>query len=649
MRPALNLLLPAIPILAFWLLYKASRSALGDRVVRSAVIWTFIAVALTEALSAFRALTQFRLALGWGLALLGVGLYALARRVRLRPEGWPRLPEPSPLCWALLVTVLLPTLAISILTLPNSWDGLTYHVARVDHWVQDRSVEFYPTFFDQRYAPLSARQNELAPLAEYIILNFRLLSGSYALANVTQWFAMIGSLISIFSIAKMLGTSERGATLAVVFGATIPMGVLQASSTQNDYCVGFWLLAFVAEFLRWQQTRSTLDLFFANAALGLAILTKGTALLFAAPFGVWLLTDFIAGFRATLRQKAAAAAMCGLCVLVPNLPHAARNIAAYGNPLGGPTALLVANLRVTPSSVAVTMIRDVALNFALPDAAANQAIVDRLADLATIGGLDLRDRASTVFGMPFQLGASIRDEGFAGNPLHTLILFSLLAVLPWVRSGAGRGVCIYAGCAVAGFVVFAALLKWQPWGSRLMLPGFLISAPLVGAMADRFASPASRIGVPALLLVGALPFAFFNETKPLIGWSGARPPIWRMSRDATMFVSKPFLEEEYRAAAAYLKQCGCNQVGLAMSEDSAIVPVFSALAEQDLGPFRVEEIERPTTLQRASYPLGPFSPSAILWLGAIHPDSVSLGGATFLPAFETKNLHVYRPGLAQAR
>lgn len=649
LQPVLNLVLPAIPVLTFWLLYKASRSAPGDRVVTSVVIWTMILVALIEALSVFHALSQFGLALGWGLALFGIGIYALARRTRLSPEGWRQLPKPSRLYWALLAIVLLPTLAISLLTLPNTWDGLSYHIARVDHWVQNHSVEFYPTFFAKQYVPLSARQNELAPLAEYIILNFRLLSGDYALANLTQWFAMVGSLISIFSIARTLGASERGATLAVVFGATVPMGVLQASSTQNDYCVSFWLLAFVSQFLRWQQARSTLNLFFASAALGFAVLTKGTALLFAAPFGFWLVADFVAEVRVPLQQKAAIAAMCGLCVLVPNLPHAARNMAAYGSPLGGPTAVLVGNFTVTPSSVAINMIRDIALNFELPDAAANQTIVNGLAHLLTTFGLDLRDPASTLFGMPFELNTHILHENGAGNPLHTVILFGLYVALPWMRFSAGHKDGIYAGCTVTGFLLFAALLRWQPWESRLMLPGFLIAGPLFGVIADRFSWPAVRIGIPALLLVGALPFAFLNETKPLIALHGARPPIWQIPRHATMFVNRPALEQQYWAVATYLKQCSCNQVGLGTAEDGWITPVFSAIAEQGLEPFRVEDIQLTTPLEDVSYPLGPFSPSAILWLGGFNPESVVFGGETFLPAFETKDLHVYRPALPQAR
>jgi 4-amino-4-deoxy-L-arabinose transferase-like glycosyltransferase len=87
----------------------------------------------------------------------------------------------------------------------------------------------------------------------------------------------------------LLGAPEAGAVLAVLFAATLPMGILQSSSTQNDYVVSFWLLAFVSQFLGWRRSSHDSHLLFAAAALGLAILTKGTALIFATPFGIWLL------------------------------------------------------------------------------------------------------------------------------------------------------------------------------------------------------------------------------------------------------------------------------------------------------------------------------------------------------------------------
>ena len=55
------------------------------------------------------------------------------------------------------------------------------------HWVQDRSVAFYPTHIThQLYYP---------PWAEYAMLQLLLLGWDERLANLVQWFSMVGSLV----------------------------------------------------------------------------------------------------------------------------------------------------------------------------------------------------------------------------------------------------------------------------------------------------------------------------------------------------------------------------------------------------------------------------------------------------------------------
>jgi len=642
----LTYLLPALPALVFWLLLVGLESRpLGDRVVKAAVAWTCLLLTLVEGLSTFRALTQANLALGWGIALVGITGHQLRRgygwRGQTLSSRLTRSLRPTRPSWALtaiLLAVIFPTGIIAVLTLPNTWDALTYHVARVDHWAQDHSVAFYQTN--------NWRQNEPGPLAEYIILNFRLLSGTYALANLTQWFAMIGSAVSVFEITKTLGASKLGARLAVVFAATIPMGVLQASSTQNDYCLGFWLLAFIAQFTRWLSNRSIGDLIFASIALGFAVLTKGTALAFAPAFGLWLLADFLVVFRASLRSKAIILTLCGFAVLLPNLPHAARNMIAYGAPFGTNSAVAV-NQPITITAAATNAIRNVALNFATPSVTANQALVSGLQTMAAAFGLDLSDRNTTFSRLEFALWPNVRHEELAGDALHTTILFAVFIMLLWSTSRRGRFDGAYAACVAAGFLIFSALLKWQPWGSRLMLPGILLSAPLVGKIvADRFSARMTGFMLPAILLCGAVPFVILNASKPLIAFHG-RPPIWQLPRHATMFVNQPGLEAQYAAIASYLKQCGCGQVGLVAGEDAWETPIFSAMAERGPTPFRIEQLPSSSARGNLAYPLGPFTPNAILWVGSPNPERVAFAGRVFLPAFDTERLHVFRlPGQA---
>ena len=206
-------------------------------------------------------------------------------------------------------------------------DSLIYHLARVVHWVQNASVAHYPTHV--------LRQLHLAPWAEFAILQFQILTGGNRLAHLVQWLAMVGSVLGVSRIAAQCGAGARGQILAAVFCGTIPMGILQSTSTQNDYVLSFWLVCLVY-FSRALTTPgpgqgATASAWLVGAALGLAILTNGTAYILAAPF-VAVMAVHVAWQR---RSRAAfTLAIVAVAVLSLNAGHYWRNARLYGTPLG---------------------------------------------------------------------------------------------------------------------------------------------------------------------------------------------------------------------------------------------------------------------------------------------------------------------------
>src|SRR5262249_52830364 len=139
-----------------------------------------------------------------------------------------------------------------------------------------QSVDFYPTPFEP--------QLTLQPLSEYAILHLQILVGSDRLANLVQWLGLVGCLFGVDVLAKALGADRWGRLVAVAFCATLPMAILQASSTQNDLTVSFWLLCSVSLLLRPPTTWTWSDTATMGAALGLSLLTKATAYLVVPPF-----------------------------------------------------------------------------------------------------------------------------------------------------------------------------------------------------------------------------------------------------------------------------------------------------------------------------------------------------------------------------
>ena len=153
---------------------------------------------------------------------------------RLAARSAARLGVPGLLVMPLLVLLVLSAARYA----PNNWDSMTYHLARVAHWMQHASVAPYPTHI--------ARQVLLGPGAEYLLLVLQVLSWSDALANFLQLFCWVLLVWSAPSLARLAGAPERIARWAAVLVAAMPMAVLQATSTQNDLVSAVMAVALVA-------------------------------------------------------------------------------------------------------------------------------------------------------------------------------------------------------------------------------------------------------------------------------------------------------------------------------------------------------------------------------------------------------------------
>ena len=335
------MLLAALPLVFFgtaWATLALRRQARGQApdwrgaFLAASIAWGIVVALGTELLSIGQILTRGWLVALWSTGILA-GLLCMAwqwRQARGRPAPPARQPVRLPrLGLALLSGIALIAAAVALIALvspPNNWDSMTYHLGRVVHWIQNRSVVFFPTHI--------LRQNQQPPWSEYAVMHFMLLGGGDRLANLVQWFAMAGSVLGVSLIARELGADWRGQLLAAVFAVSLPMGVLQGASTQNDYVLAFWLVCFVFFLLPFVRRGpvSQAMLLAMSASLALALLTKATAYVYAFPFAAvfgWVQLRAVGG-----RAWLSAAVVMVVVVLLVNGGHYWRNISLFGLPLG---------------------------------------------------------------------------------------------------------------------------------------------------------------------------------------------------------------------------------------------------------------------------------------------------------------------------
>lgn len=573
-------MLVMLPIACWFLLCFARGSRLGCwrlGFIQASLIWATFAVCLTELLSVFTELNRVSVSIAWGCALCICVAFALRDRASLtRPQfKLPQFKFSLPLA---LLSVLATALGfLAIYCPPNNYDSLTYHLSRIEHWISNESVAHYQIHV--------LRQLTLNPGAEFLVMQLRLLSSGDYFDNLVQWFSMIGSVLGVSLLAKQLGADERGQILAAAICMTIPIGLLESTSTQNDFVTAFWFVCFLLTLKGLSSNESAL---WCGLSLGLCLLTKATAFFFVSPFIaiglVHLWKQF--GSGAALRSVTTIAVLSAVLVG----PFFFRNIAMFGAPLinkcnygEGYTAK---NEVHSASYLASNMLRNVAIELFTPIPLLNKVIVGAVQRAHGLMHCDVSDPKSTFEGITFDVThpAFQLHEDVAGNPIHTCLFFAALGIMLLSRQAKQRKtLLIFAGLLALGFVCFSAVLKWQPWHTRLLLPLYVAGSAFIACAFNRLPVRMNS-ALLYFLLVYSLPYIFLNPSKTILGDEN----IFTVTRDANYFRGVPNYYASYTAATNFLKDKRAARVGVVAQDNSwAEYPLWVLLSQNFTEPVRV--------------------------------------------------------------
>ena len=568
----------------------------------AAVGWATYLVFVTEILSPGQLLRPIPLAGAWGA--LFIALAVLARRAAKRHDvardAWQRfLRNPIALVLAVILAALL---VIAIVAPPNTWDAMTYHMSRVAHWAQNGTVATYATH--------NARQIHMAPGAEFAILHMQILTGGDRLANVVQWFALVGCVVGASVIARGLGAGPGGQLLAAALCGSLPMAVLQATSTQNDLVAGLWLVAFVALGLELRDsTHRRLLITGIGLSLGLAVLTKSTTLLVLPAFSLFVLLAI--PVSPWLRVRGAAVVL--LLGTLVNAGYFARNALASGSVLGPQVeeadgvTYSYANDVVTPRTVTSNVLRNLALQLALPSWSWNKRVGEFVRTAHYLMGADLDDPRTTMGRQQFHLSDAGDREDQAQGVIVLLLGAVALLVLLRAKDSQRRLQLAYIGCVVVSFVLFCAMLKWQPWNTRLHLPMLILLTPAVGAFLERHLPRAAQTPLVLIVLIASLPNVLRNPSRPMLG----KYSIFRIPRTAQYFNNRADLLAPYTAAASEIATSGCERVGVIIPQDGWEYPLW-VLLKRDRPSVHIEHLE--VNNYTAPY-AKPFDPCVVLRVG----------------------------------
>jgi 4-amino-4-deoxy-L-arabinose transferase-like glycosyltransferase len=540
------IILVPVFFLAVWAILFNRRRENGMRrafLETSLVFFSFIA-ASTEIFSLFNAISPLGFVLLWSASVLILfgKFYDDVKNgaIRMSSLGREEFKAAPKLCLFLTGFIYLITLVVALASPPNTYDSMTYHMARVGHWIQNGNVDFYPTaILRQLYNP---------PLAEYGILHLQLLAGNDYFANLVQWFALVACGAALSLIVKACGQNAKIQAFAAFLGASLPAAIVQSTGTQNDLFVSFFVLAFFYFLTRAVESNSWRDFLWTGTALGLAILAKGTAYVFCFPVGLF----FVVVHFLTLKKRAERLRFIRqvgavlLIALAFNAAHYARNTALLGSPVSTGDEHLTNNQRSVKITLA-NLARNYALHLGTPSRSFNSSVENAL---RRAFGDELKNPDSTWSDNQFKVEFSAHED-LTGNFAHALLISLALLLVFLVRGQETKYAYGAAFAIFLGFILFSFLLKWQIWGSRLQLPAFMLGSVLTAIVAARIVPRVVPL-IVVVIFIFSLPFTYHSTPRPIFEADGSfalgRP------RETKYFKNLPDAEELYAGAANFIRQ-----------------------------------------------------------------------------------------------
>lgn len=577
-----------IPFILLFVIFYKTGSCLRNSFLAASVLWGAILAGITEFLNLFKLVNFQFVFLSWvivSIILLGVIFWLFKKNLFTSEKKIFKWDLDFYLTIILLAALvyLVATAVTALVAAPSNYDSLSYHMARVMHWIQNQGVFYYPTNI--------ARQIIFAPFAEFIIMHFQILSGTDYFANSVQWMSMFSCLIGVSLIAKHLGADTRGQFFAAILTLSIPMVILQSTSTQNDLVVSFWLVCFVYYLLNLIKPNNDKSLFYTvltALSLGLALLTKNTAYIFAFPFIIW-------GFVAIIKKfKTQAYKYLLLLVLIPlvlNAGYYTRNYKLFNSILSYPKMFQSqVNAAFAPQYLFINVLKNICLETNTTSMDFNNKQTLLLKKVAKSLNVDIDDSRTNLGKDNFRIYSwAFFHEDFAPAPILLCLIIISIFIFLLSRKYEKKGDMLnYLIALISGFLLFCFIIRWQMWGSRLHLPIFVLFCPFVSIILSQISQKTfAKLFVNTIILVVLLSgykYVFDNSNRSLVGFLN----IFTRTRTSQYF-GWTNQAIDYPKAAEVIKKHHFANVGILMNEFDMEYPLW-ILLKQDNQNVRIEHV-----------------------------------------------------------
>lgn len=217
-------------------------------IVNGWLYFTAIVWGTTELFSLFHGWNKISVAVTWFIAIFVCGYIIFRLKIIINIHELPRRGNAYRQIWesnkGYLRTFLIfgiIVLGLATLRSQSNVDSMVYHLPRIMHWIQNKSVGHYAAGRDL--------QIRYPALSEYLVAQILILGGSDRLANLVQTGAYFASAMVVYGISRRLAVQRKTAFFAALIYLFTPMALAQSFTTQTDDIAGLFLLVFVYQIL----------------------------------------------------------------------------------------------------------------------------------------------------------------------------------------------------------------------------------------------------------------------------------------------------------------------------------------------------------------------------------------------------------------
>ena len=507
---------------------------------RTIVLFEAIVLILTNALSVLHIMTRAVDFVAWlVITIIFAFLYGkskkdrdlLSEKSKSEKSKSEKSKSEKALIWIMLVILGFLSLVLlfgAIFTVPYNYDSMTYHLARIGYWIDHKSVAHYITNIDRQvYSPV---------LAEYNLLHMMLLSGNDTFLNFFQYFCMFAAAYFIYKCAQKLGVNQLFALFGTFVFMLMPLTISQSITTQNDLFAALIFILFVYKLLDVicydkivLDGEQILDIVMLGLLVAYAYLAKTSVCASMIMFMPWLLVVRL-GKNDDFKKLISSVGIAVVSIVVPVSETLVRTYLSSGSLM---TSTASGNIMVATKNVKYIIV-NILKNFSMLITQNYYRPLNGFIYRIAIGTgeklqVEVNHESIAFHGFDFLHHMNMGEDMYSHDKTPSAFV-AYLAVIAGViligmivttvikrlaqrkdREISSRGNQIKQELSI-GFAVSAwlslgfimALLRWQPWGTRLMYPALavtvIMSVDMLYCLMRRWKKPIT-VAVLGILIV----------------------------------------------------------------------------------------------------------------------------------------------------